>query len=379
MDLSKEFKISKALSALYVIFSKEPCAYSALVYDVNEKVTIAIWDVLRNEHVATINTSCPTMALHIEKGSNAGMGAERFSINNTNFSMLIDEETVDFGAILYTWDWSVSTTEPKVLIIDSMVSKGDMEDAVPHFSKSLYNIQDKHFVNFRIMDQWTEVHNKTLMVGKDEKGEFRVLTRFSLPKPAEDKACSQSSRIRDIKGSQFLLDYFKYDSSDHNRIYLFDASKNETIETFKMNDLCEMTAQLICKSDDDAAKEDNYKQPIGYDCRFDLFKDQFILVKDFVSGYLIYDNSGDKPKLLTKGSMSFCNLSLTNMTHGSKLLFMNGILLGKAAVNIASHFIIGNSKFSIVRFQVHPGWKVKCCQLHLIVWWAITKTTKLLR
>ena len=348
MDLSKEFKISKALSALYVIFSKEPCAYSALVYDVNEKVTIAIWDVLKNEHVATINTTCPTMALHIEKGSNAGMGAERFSINNTNFSMLIDEETVDFGAILYTWDWSVSTTEPKVLIIDSMVSKSDMKGTVPHFSKSLYNIQDKHFVNFRIMDQWTEVHNKTLMVGKDEKGEFRVLTRFSLPKPAEDKACSQSSRIRDIKGSQFLLDYFKYDSSDHNRIYLFDASKNETIETFKMNDLCEMTAQLNCKSDDDAAKEDNYKQPIGYDCRFDLFKDQFILVKDFVSGYLIYDNSGDKPMLLAKGSMSFCNISLTIMTHGSKLLFMNGILLGKAAVKIASHFIIDNSKCSIV-------------------------------
>ena len=332
MDLSKKFQISKALSALYVIFSKEPCAYSALVYDVHEKVAVAIWDVVKNEHVATINTSCPTMALHIEKGSNAGIGAERFSINNTKFSMLIDEDTVDFGAILYTWDWNISTTEPKVLIIDSMVSKDDMKDAVPHFSKSLYNIQDKHFVNFRIMDQWTEVHSRTIMVGKDENDEFRVLARFSLPKPAEDNACSQSSRIRDIKGSQILLDYFKYDTSDHNRIYLFDASKNETIETFKMKDLCEMTDQMNCKSDNDDGKEDDDKHPhpIGYDCRFDLFKDQFILVKDYVSGYLIYDNSGAKPKLLAKGSMSFCNLSLTNMTHGSKLLFVNGLLLGKS-------------------------------------------------
>ena len=181
-------------------------------------------------------------------------------------------------------------------------------------------------VDFRYVDHWNEIECTTLLVGETESGELRVLRKIKFPTVANT---SLGPKFCDFKDNKILLHFFKRDTVDPecNQMCLFDYQENEIIETYKMKDLCELIECTTCCKSEDSEEETSLMQ-CTYDCRFDLFRDQFILVKDYLSGYLIYDCSGKKPKLLTKGSLSFCNLTFNNFGHGSKLLFSNGLLFG---------------------------------------------------
>lgn len=254
---------------------------------------------------------------------------------------------VGHEVVLRKWAWNDPSIESssasstyKSLIIDPDISStsaiggsacSNYSQKIRQVNKSVITtIEDQHLVHFQFPNIESGNFDSTFVVGEDAKGELRILRKIELPPTSKtDGESFLSLTIRDTKKDKILfMQNFIGGAQD---IILFNFNSNELLESYKGTDLCELTDQICLKKEDsNVDMELGLDQHSFFDCRFDVFKDQFIICKDYLSGYLIYSDE-KKPRLLTKGNFSFVNLTFSpfrHVSHGSRLLFMNGLLLG---------------------------------------------------
>merc|ERR1712223_2378011 len=88
----------------------------------------------------------------------------------------------------------------------------------------------------------------------------------------------------------------------------FDIETGHKIDEYKMSDLCELTQQSCCQTE---TEEDDSEKHLycTYEGKFDLLRNQFVIFKEFCSGFVVYEyqNARKPPRILYKGSM-FCPL-----------------------------------------------------------------------
>ena len=267
----------------------------------------------------------------------------RFSLSNKSFSVLLNTEVVGHEVVLCKWAWnndrktessSSFASTYKSLIIDPDISTMAIEGSCSNYSQKIRQvnksvvtttIEDQQLVHFQFPNIESGNFDSTFVVGEDPKGQLRILRKIELPDPT---IAFLSLTIRDNKKDKILfMQNFIGGAQD---ILLFNFMTNEILDSYKGTDLCELTDQDCDKKEDSNVDMEGVEQHSFFDCRFDVFKDQFIICKDYLSGYLIYSDE-KKPRLLTKGNFSFVNLTFSpfrNGSHGSRILFMNGLLFG---------------------------------------------------
>ena len=251
----------------------------------------------------------------------------RFSLATKSFSVLLNTEVVGHEVVLRKWAWNDPNTESsstyKSLIIDpDIINTLGLTYQQVNKSVVTTSIEEQHLVHFQLPNIENGNFDSTFVVGEDAKGELRILRKIEFPTKTDESFLSLT--IRDTKKDKIL--FMQNSIGGAQDIILFNFNSNEVLESYKGTDLCELTDQICCKKEDSNVMEGH-----DFDSRFDVFKDQFIICKDYLTGYLIYDCSENKPRLLTKGNFSFVNLSFSpfrHFSHGSRLLFMNGLLLG---------------------------------------------------
>lgn len=87
-----------------------------------------------------------------------------------------------------------------------------------------------------------------------------------------------------------------------------------------MTDICDLTHQACSDANNDVKKEADKHLHCLYESKFDLFKTQFILMKEFLSGFVIYDYENDL-KIHTLGTM------FTSLAPKSRFLLANSQIL----------------------------------------------------
>ena len=86
-----------------------------------------------------------------------------------------------------------------------------------------------------------------------------------------------------------------------------------------MNDIDELTHQPTESEENNSIR--HLAAVCNYDCKFDNFQKQFVIAKEFFTGFVVYQYFEDKePTMLFKGSM-FCHLN-------AKFFLMNGLIFG---------------------------------------------------
>ena len=251
----------------------------------------------------------------------------RFSLATKSFSVLLNTEVVGHEVVLRKWAWNDPNTTESSSTYKSLIIDPDIINNLGYqqVNKSVVTttIEEQHLVHFQLPNIENGNFDSTFVVGQDAKGELRILRKIDFPTKPDESFLSLT--IRDTKKDKIL--FMQNSIGGAQDIILFNFNSNEVLEAYKGTDLCELTDQISCKKEDSNVMEGHDY----FDSRFDVFKDQFIICKDYLTGYLIYDCSENKPRLLTKGNFSFVNLSFSpfrHFSHGSRLLFMNGLLLG---------------------------------------------------
>ena len=127
----------------------------------------------------------------------------------------------------------------------------------------------------------------------------------------------------------FLLHHFNNDPmrSADNKIWFYHLEEDKHIADYKMSDIYEMTSNQPSEgSISQANADENSLQQAAlcnYDAKFDFAQHQFVIVKEFISSFVIYSydpHSLNKPQLVHKGSM-FCHVN-------AKFFLMNGLIFG---------------------------------------------------
>ncbi len=301
----------------FAVFAKEPCPYVALVHGEDQIAYVNVWNMETRQRVAHINTGSFDCLITHQYFVDACV--TKFSLTPYQFSYVRLPDKEDAGDLEF-YTWVLDLDENKGQVVEQ--TRQDKKCLIIGLELESQEEPEELVFNIFATGPATNVikveGSNWLVVVETQNGQPVITKRVSLP-----DVPSNVPKLKDFKGDKFLVHYI----SRHNiyntkgtKISFFDLTQERVIEDYHIRDLCELTQQSCCEtesSDDNAVHEH-----CPYDSRFDFFSSKFILVKDYLSGFVIYDYREKVPRILSKGNM-FCHLNPRGrfkFAHG--MLFM---------------------------------------------------------
>ena len=241
------------------------------------------------------------------KESSKTVGDDKYEINSTNDIM------------------ELSSVDKQCLIIDPTII--DLAENESHMDLTLSTIKNElHVVQFLSypIQEWAPEKRCSIILLDGATDQPRFMKKVVLPTLTKGFV-----QLADFKNEKYLLKHHNPDSDNNsleeNKIWFFDILKEKTIEDYRMADISELIQG--CSSLEENTNDQNSHELSSYDARFDLGRNQFIIFKEFLSGFVIYQYDDDEnpsksgiPRIVYKGSM-FCPLSTR-----STFLLLNGVI-----------------------------------------------------
>ena len=165
---------------LFMIFTKAPSPFVATLHDVGGKVSISIWDMLKNQMITSIRSDLDTCKVCLESSQND----RRFSMTLQQFSLLSDYDKDNQHLDFHKWVISLSSgpatdkmANRASLIIDLNIER---EDGVST-SLDLMTTDKYHVVQVKRCVEWLVDKSCEFIVLDAVAQQPRVLKRISMP------------------------------------------------------------------------------------------------------------------------------------------------------------------------------------------------------
>ena len=168
--------------ALFMIFTKTPSPFVATLHNVKEKVTISLWNMVKDKLVTTIKSGLDTYKVCLESTQND----RRFSLTTEQFSLLSDYDRENHELDFHKWMLDLSSsqsTSAKVqptkasLIIDLNIE----EESGLSTSLNLMTTKKFHIVQVKRCLEWLVDKTCTFIVLDALAQQPVVLKRISMP------------------------------------------------------------------------------------------------------------------------------------------------------------------------------------------------------
>ena len=168
-------------NALFMIFTKSPSPFVATLHNVQEKVTVSMWNMIENKLVTTIQTGLDTYKVCLESTQND----RRFSLTTEQFSLLSDYEKESQASLdFHKWILDFSTNANKEeqppkssLIIDLNIE----EESGLSTSLNLMSTKKFHIIQVKRCLEWLVDKNCTFIVLDALAQQPVVLKRIAMP------------------------------------------------------------------------------------------------------------------------------------------------------------------------------------------------------
>ena len=320
-----------SMKALFMVFAQEQSPYLAIaMHGPDNQVMVCIWDMFRSKEVAKIHTGLGVtdVCMMLKSGS---ASSQKFSLTSHQFSLLCPNEHPTGDIEFFKWKLNLdpncgellelSAAEKQCLIIDPEIAANESHVDLTLMTQATGQMHVIQFSSYQIQE-WASEKRCSIIIVDGTDDQPRLLKRVALP-----TLPNGFPKLTDYKNEKYLFYHYSSDSDkdtlEENKVWFFDILQEKIIEDYRMADMCELTQQPCCNSEDN--NPDRHLL-CAYDGRFDLGRNQFIVFKEFLSGFVIFqyddddENGRKKPRIVNKGSM-FCHLSTR-----STFLLLNGVI-----------------------------------------------------
>ena len=320
-----------SMKALFMVFAQEQSPYLAIaMHGPDNQVMVCIWDMVRSKEVAKIHTGLGVtdVCMMLKSGS---ASSQKFSLTSHQFSLLCPNEHPTGDIEFFKWKLNLdpncgellelSAAEKQCLIIDPEIAANESHVDLTLMTQATGQMHVIQFSSYQIQE-WASEKRCSIIIVDGTDDQPRLLKRVALP-----TLPNGFPKLTDYKNEKYLFYHYSSDSDkdtlEENKVWFFDILQEKIIEDYRMADMCELTQQPCCNSEDN--NPDRHLL-CAYDGRFDLGRNQFIVFKEFLSGFVIFqyddddENGRKKPRIVNKGSM-FCHLSTR-----STFLLLNGVI-----------------------------------------------------
>lgn len=289
--------IQPSIKPLFMMFANDNSPNIAIVQNYSPKsTTISIWNISLNKEVAVIQSGMME-SVFCFVAAESGSKLSRFSFTSSQFSFLVlsdQENTIEF----YKWkipeykgeSIQLNPSDKQCLIIDPSTDK-EFAFTINTITK---DTKDTHVIK---IDSYFDFSHLCFVSGHTDQP--RILKKVALP-------TSEFPKLKDHKGEMYLFSVQMPTSNssfatNDTKLWLYDALQEKKIGEYIFRDIWELTHQPESDEDDETM--------CTYDARFDQAKPQFIIAKEFLAGFVVYQYDGKSTSIVTKGSM-FCHLSI---------------------------------------------------------------------
>ena len=333
-----------SMKALFMVFPAEQSPYLAIaIHGIGDEVLVCIWDMVKNKEVAKIHTGLGVtdICMMLKSGS---ASSQKFSLTSDQFSLLCPTE---HATEIEFFKWKINLNNPgKIVDCDNVESNKLIELSSAekqcliidpgltaeesHVDLSLMTtLGQMHVIQFRCyqIQEWSSEKRCSMIIVDGTNDQPRLLKKIALP-----TLPNGFPKLTDYKNEKYLFHHYSSDSDNNtleeNKLWFFDIIQEKVIEDYRMADMCELTQQPCCNSSEENNKDRHLL--CSYEGQFDLGRNQFIVFKEFLSGFVIfqYDEDADhgggaavKPPLIVHKGAMFCHLSTR-----STFLLLNGII-----------------------------------------------------